>query len=69
MKRLFVVQHLIRSGCTLDSEEPTHSNWSNPENDKQTQVPRQTDISSSDAASIYDDLGLAHPIDTVTQIH
>jgi len=69
MKRIFLVQHLIRNGCELEGEEPTHSNWINPENDQRAEVPRQTEIETTVAETIYSTLGIGNPVDDITTIH
>lgn len=69
MKRVFLVQHLIRAGCELVGEEPTHSNWVNPQNDNVAEVPRQLEIETTDAEKIYTTLGIPNPADDMTTIH
>ena len=69
MKRVFLVQHLIRTGCELESEEPTHSNWLNPDNDHRAKVPRQLEIEAPEAEKIYTALGIETPVDSMTRIH
>ena len=69
MKRVFLVQHLIRAGCELEGEEATHSNWLNPDNDQRAQVPRQIEIEANDAEKIYSALGIKNPVSTVTTLH
>ncbi len=69
MKRIFLVQHLIRAGCELEGEEPTHSNWLNPKNDRRAQVPRQIDVEATAAEKIYAELGIENPIDTISTVH
>ena len=69
MKRVFLVQHLIRFGCELESEEPFHSNWINPENDQSTQVPRQQELAMTEAQKICDALGIDRPDDLLQSLH
>ncbi|MEL6289256.1 MAG: addiction module toxin, HicA family [Pseudomonadota bacterium] len=68
MKRAFLVQHLIRSGCELTGEASTHSTWTNLENDASADVARQPEIERVDVAKICLALGIAQPADT-TPIH
>lgn len=69
MRRIFLVQHLIRAGCELEGEEPEHSNWINPQTDQRAQVPRQQEIEQPVAEKIYTTLGIPNPVDTVTTLH
>jgi len=69
MKRAFLVQHLIRAGCELKDEEPAHSNWINPLNDKRAKIPRQPEIDASDAQDIYSALGIENPNEIKTPLH
>jgi len=69
MKRVFLVQHLIRAGCELEGEEPAHSNWINPANEKRAQVPRQQEIDIPDAQRIYNELDIENPNETITPLH
>jgi predicted RNA binding protein YcfA (HicA-like mRNA interferase family) len=61
MKRLDLVRHLERHGCSLDREGANHSIFRNPTNGRCAAIPRHREIKDTTARTICSQLGIPRP--------
>ncbi|MFH1095985.1 MAG: type II toxin-antitoxin system HicA family toxin [Candidatus Desantisbacteria bacterium] len=58
MKRQELLKHLRQQGCIFIREGGSHSWWRNPQQNRQSSVPRHTEINDLLARKICKDLGI-----------
>ncbi len=63
MTRRALIQHLLKTGCTLARESERHSWWTNGRIRQQAAVPRNPEIVDSLARKICRDLSIDPPIE------
>jgi hypothetical protein len=61
MTRRELIQHLLKTGCTLARESERHSWWANPKTRQRAAIPRNAEIADSLARKIRQDLGIDPP--------
>lgn len=61
MKRITLLRHLRRHGCSLKREGGSHSLWTNPQNGATEAVPRHVEIANNLARKICRRLGIPDP--------
>jgi mRNA interferase HicA len=62
MKRIDLIRHLERNGCSLVREGANHSVYFNPSSQRMSTVPRHREVKNPTAIRICKQLGVPDPL-------